>query len=310
MPSLSLKAALAQIGVNGPNYPRIHGGFHSSPSSLKDILKAMQSPQVGQWQKTSESEHANHDWTEECQGVTHDGQHWYISSNKDPIIGSAKRRIYKFTPGMQQVDYFGVDFIGSDHLGGIDHYKGRIYAALEQPAKVMWVTTDFQSSGTDTLKSSSGGSSPQGSSFPWCAVNPWNGLLYSSKFGSADGAPIKEIFAYDPADGFKHKKTLELKSGLKRIQGGVFSNNGHLLLASDHTFDIRCYSALNGAFRGSAAIQIDPGSGEEVEGLTIWKGISFDGTPAEVHVILLDNDFPSGDDIYFKHYSVPDPDKL
>ncbi|MCU7864074.1 MAG: hypothetical protein KZQ92_08870, partial [Candidatus Thiodiazotropha sp. (ex Lucinoma borealis)] len=87
MPSLSLKAALAQIGENGPNYPRIRGGFHSSPSSLKDILKAMQSPQVAQWQKTSESEHANHDWTEECQGVTHDGQHWYISSNKDPIIG-------------------------------------------------------------------------------------------------------------------------------------------------------------------------------------------------------------------------------
>ncbi|MFB9733430.1 hypothetical protein [Ornithinimicrobium kibberense] len=64
-------------------------------------------------------------------------------------------------------------------------------------------------------------------------------------------------------------------------------------------------STLNGAYRGSAPVQKDAGSFEGVEGITIWKDVSYGGQPTQVHVILLDNDWPDGDDAYFKHHRVP-----
>jgi hypothetical protein len=81
-----------------------------------------------------------------------------------------------------------------------------------------------------------------------------------------------------------------------------------LLLASDYTHDIRCYSVLNGKYLGSAGIQV--GSTEEVEGICVKKGVTMHGKAAQVHVILLDNDWPSADDVYFKHYAVGKPDDL
>ena len=160
------------------------------------------------------------------------------------------------------------------------------------------------------LTGESGGAAPQ-VSCPWCAVNPWNGLLYSSNNGdNAPGEDTLRAYRFDsPSGKFIHVPYADilLQEKLRRIQGAVFSKNGHVLLASNHTNDIRCYSVLNGYYLGRASIQKD-GSwnvAEEVEGLTIWEDISYGNIATHVHVILLDNDKPDDDDVYFKHYRVP-----
>ena len=124
---------------------------------------------------------------------------------------------------------------------------------------------------------------------PWCAINPWNGFLYSSKFGEpprweedpsgtglgrlVDWDPVTEVHCYDPADNFTHKRSLPIMGEpLHKLQGGCFSTNGHLYLTSDHTQQIRAYSALNGAFLGDKWVDYDK-SGltytQEIEGICI-----------------------------------------
>ncbi|MGC5585832.1 hypothetical protein [Ornithinimicrobium sp. W1665] len=88
-------------------------------------------------------------------------------------------------------------------------------------------------------------------------------------------------------------------------RGSLLPVSGLAAIASGRTDDNRCVSTLNVAYRGSAPVQKDASKFEEVEGVTIWKDVSHDGQPTQVHVILLDNDWPDGDDIYFKHYQVP-----
>lgn len=311
--NISLKQSLQRIGEQpgSGTILRIPGGLHSSPDRLSSLLQATRDPQVGRWRKTSEESISNRDFTEECQGVTHDGLNWYFSSNKNPLIGSDKRGIYRLSNDFRELAFFGIDFTGHRHIGDIDFYNGQIYAAMEQPAAIFWVNDSFSRHGRSTLKASNGAEpSPQGNSLPWCAINPWNGWLYSSRFGDANRAAETEIYAYDPDLDFRHVSTLNISHGLKRIQGGCFSPNGHLLLASDHSHDIHCYSALNGIHRGSVGIQVDTSSGEEVEGITVQHDVQQAGTASQVHVVLLDNDISSGDDIFFKHYSVPDTSAL
>jgi len=269
-------------------------------------MMAMRSPKPAQWTKPDEGQFFNHDWTEECQGVTHDNTHWYISSNHD-----GKQRVYRFSLANKVVSHVKLAGNGSNHLGDIDFYQGKIYCAMEGPTKIVVINTDtFNGWWTVELVGKNGGKPPQ-KSCPWCAVNPWNGLLYSSNNGdNAPGENNLRAYRFDaPNKRFVHVPTadIHLQEKLRRIQGAVFSKNGHVLLASNHTDDIRCYSILNGFYLGRAKIQKD-GSwnvAEEVEGLTIWENVKYDGVATHVHVILLDNDAPDDDDVYFKHYRVP-----
>jgi hypothetical protein len=268
-------------------------------------MKAMNSPEVSGWHKTSQSKHVEKNWTEECQGVTTDGQCWFFSSN-NKMDDINRQRIYKFTEDMEFLDFFPVGKFGCGHLGGIDFYKGIIYAAMEQPSKVLLINSNLQSATEAKLNGKTTNSAPpQGKSFPWCAINPWNGYLYSSKFDN-----VSEIYGYDPKDNFKHVTTLELPIKTDRVQGGCISRNGHLLLASDESHNIRCFSMLNGTYLGSTSIEVSDLTREEVEGIAIWEGRIFEGVQAQIHVILLDNQPTVADDVFFKHFSVPNPENL
>jgi len=260
----------------------------------------MNSPRMSEWYMSSEGKSENYDWTEECQGVTSDGQYWYFPSNNN-----SKRGIYKMGfKNFSFVDFFPTDGYG-DHIGDIDYYNGWIYAPFEPTLQVLMITPDFQSSRMAHLQGADGGPPPQ-KEFPWCAINPWNSYLYSSDFYD-----VAQINSYDPNDNFIYKGSLKLQVPLKEVQGGCFSQNGHLYLSSSSSNDIRGYSVLNGAYLGSAAIQVDTSwnVAEEVEGMTIFIGV-FNGKPTQVHVILLDNDKPDPDDIFLKHYTVPSPEDL
>lgn len=309
MANLSLRGRLAEIGELGArNKLSIRGDFYVLPSSgrLKDIMRAMRSPKPAEWTKPNEGQFFNYDWTEECQGVTHDDSYWYLSSNHD-----GKQRVYRFSLANDVVSHVKLSGNGSDHLGDIDYYQGRIYCAMEGPTKILIIDTPpFSGWWPAELAGESGGGPPQ-ASCPWCAVNPWNGLLYSSNNGDDEpGEDTLRAYRFDFSSGrFVHVPSADivLQEKLRKIQGAVFSKNGHVLLASNHTNDIRCYSVLNGYYLGRASIQKD-GSwnvGEEVEGLTIWEDITYEDVSTHVHVILLDNDWPDDDDVYFKHYRVP-----
>jgi hypothetical protein len=182
---------------------------------------------------------------------------------------------------------------------------------MEGAVKIVVIDTPpFKGWWAAALVGEFGGPPPQ-ASFAWCAVNPWNGLLYSRGRDDAGDADTLHAYRFDLAGSrFMHvpAKKIVLQEKVSGVQGAVFSKNGHVLLASDTTDDIRCYSILNGHYLGRVPIPKDGGfpEFEEVEGLTIWEAVPYDGVATHVHLILLDKDDPfSGDDVFFKHYHVP-----
>lgn len=311
--SASLRSALNGIGEPGANgkYPRWPGDFHWSPPLLSDAVRLLRSPLMGGWTRPNEWEFSNEDWTEECQGITSDGAHWYLCSNKcgwglEPEL----RAIYKFDPSMTLLavhplrsfleSHFGNVQCEGVHVGDIDWYQGIIYIPVENPRGLIRLSDDFVWTSKHDIRGNDGAEPPQGGSFSWCAVNPLNGWLYSSTFDN-----VNRVFAYDPARDYRHVSTLWLPEMTHRVQGGCFSPNGKLFLASDSSNDIRAFSSLTGAYFGRAPIQVS-GSDEEVEGICYWPMIT-NGHATQVHVILLDNDDTSADDIWLKHYSSPAP---
>ncbi|MCI5130045.1 MAG: hypothetical protein D3904_00645 [Candidatus Electrothrix sp. EH2] len=307
---ISLRANLAKIGItNDPvSFP---SGFYSAPTSLRTAIRAMENPHPEKWWITYDPEYNNKDWTEEAQGLTHDFNNWFFSSNNH--YHGSKRRVWKFDPFSKIKDQSGkyVKFgTKNGHLGDIDYYDGFIWCALEGPVQVGQVPPDSMDwINRYNLCDSSGGPPPQ-SSMPWCAFNPWNGLLYSSNNGD-DGPGEDIMYAYRfTGSEFRSvpEANIKLQVKTKSIQGGVFSDNGHLLIASNHSDDIRVFSALNGYYYGGVHIQVNHSArvSEEVEGLTIWKNIAYQGVNTHVHLFLLDNDSPDEDDVIFKHFVVPD----
>lgn len=309
----SFRSALRGIGEpgSGRTYPSWDSDFHWAPSRLSETIRLLRNPQVPAWKKRSEKRFRNKDWTEECQGVTSDGTHWYLSSNKCGWVFEPERRaIYKFDSRMNLIaDHKLGRFLESKfgnlkcegvHIGDIDWWAGRIYIPVENPMGLIRLTDDFARTSKHGLVGHNGGRPPQ-SHFPWCAVNPLNGLLYSSDFDNVD-----QVFAYAPGRDYKHVDTLKLSKTTHRVQGGCFSPEGKLYLASDSSHDIRGFSSLTGSYLGSASIQVEE-KDQEVEGICYWKTTT-SNIKAQVHVILLDNDTTSSDDIWLKHYASPVPD--
>jgi len=297
-----MRVSLQKIGEPKPGkaIPAFPSGFHSAPQSLRAALHAMEPPLIGNWLLTNVSTFENLSWTEECQGLTSDGSHWYIvSSNEDA------RAIHKFALNFTHLGK--AIFPEANHIGDPDYHEGKIYVPVEGISAVWVLDTNLNTVGVTPLGGTPG-ASPQGGSMPWCAINPWNDHLYSSVFDNVDC-----VYAYDVNDNFAYKGRLQLQGGIiHNVQGGCFSKNGHLYLTSDSTQDIRAYSAINGAFLGSCKVPYDKGgaAGEEMEGVAILHWNAPGGISTHVHVVILDNDITNSDDVFLKHFTVPAPDLL
>ena len=146
---------------------------------MLELMRAMRPADEDEWTKPDEEYFENTDWTEECQGVTHDGEHWYLSSNHQ-----GKRRVYRLSTTFQVLGWVELENIDSRHLGDIDYHDGRIYCAMEPIKVVVIATPQFTDWWEAPLVGADGGAPPQ-VGCPWCAVHPWSGLLYSSNFGHA-----------------------------------------------------------------------------------------------------------------------------
>ena len=324
---MTLRESLAKIGEpQHGEFTAIPHGFGSFPKSgsILTAMHGMNSPKIEQWGIEYEDNINNETWTEECQGVTTDGSFWYFSSNNDRYRAIHKIGLNWKYHGNFRYPY--TDIVAGKnevHLGDPDFYNGNIYVPIEstKEARICVLNTNLEMIALPTL----GGEEepPQKKKMPWLAINPWNGLLYSSIFGDEGAEPVTTLYAYD-LKNFLHDKKNDIilkDKSLYKVQGGCFSNNGHVFLASDDTHSIHAYSSLNGHYYGSCFVPSDWTDGEELEGIAFSK-ISPEGhKDTYIHAIVLDMDNPyfgspgnptdrNPDDVYFKHFHVPDPDVL
>jgi hypothetical protein len=257
--SLSLRQGLQGIGVHGPTSPRIPNGFACFPRRLSEAIPSMMAnPDPLHWSRGPYEGFADENWSEECQGITFDGERFITSSdgtwvhakksgfwsnvpNPGWTLNRSPKALYFFRTGTYRFkddDIDGVFQLGGeaeDHLGDIDFFEGSIYCAVSPAhggARCLVVQPNpdggWWSSSVEIATEESG----QGSDWPWCAVNPWNGFLYSSRFEvEPDG--VREIYAYDRATGewMGPERTIRLSDPAHNIQGGCFSPRGHLYLA-------------------------------------------------------------------------------
>ncbi len=117
---------------------------------------------------------------------------------------------------------------GSDHIGCLDYYAGRLYAPIEDgddrngpvialyDAQTLAFTGDYFPLPTDI----------QNDGVPWVAVDAARGLAYSAKWN-----PIDRINAYDLSN-FTFVKAIPLDVTLGRIQGAKVYD-GALYAAAD-----------------------------------------------------------------------------
>lgn len=255
-------------------------------------------------------------WSEELQGVTHDDDNWFITQ---------KNRLWKIK--------VGVDLNGTinkeepargiftapipaalkkyNHFGDLDYYDGSLFIALEgesQTPRIACFDTNLGYFDSALL--------PEQSHAPWCAVNPADGLLYSSEF---DNVRVLNAYSFTfESNRLRLKLHHKLRfndrgKGMKisGVQGGVFANeNGenNLFLSSnaDAQRGVHVFRWPDGSRIQTISIPSDFWTvGEEIEGLTYWDLNSgrAPGIRGQLHVLELDNDTLNDDDVKgFKHY--------
>jgi hypothetical protein len=308
---ISLRENLSKIGEPRPCKRLIHipSDFHSKPkpTSLKAMIQSMNPPKMESWVVKCEDHQAVAWWTFECQGITTDGKYFYAVNNNWHKYGMG---IFKFHLGYgDAVRYRRWPFDTKNHIGPPSYFERKIYVPVEtDDAPRVWIlNTDLDTLALATLRGTE--ISKQGNKMPWCAINPWNHFLYSSRFGERKrDPPVTEVHCYDPANSFEFKESLRLQgSPLFKVQGGCFSTNGHLYLTSDASKAIHGYNVLNGSYLGQFSVPSDWSGFEEMEGIAIGNLYCKDsGDLVPVHVLVLDNDLPRVDsDIWLKHIAVP-----
>ena len=267
---------------------------------IADLVTGMTDPRVGKWTKVGVafySENTAH--SEEAQGMTTDGEAWFLSSNNSNTIrkygAGAKLLAEIAVPEGQQ----------GGHVGAPGCFKGWVYVPIQHPYGVWKTKTNFSAQKFLPGEQGTG-------RFPWCDVNPLNGRLYTSEFdhwNNANGV----LFAYDH-ETLERRPEDDIGLGntpihFDRIQGGVFTHRGRIIISRSGPNGIFCLSAITGKCFGGRHLGDFGSSGSEVEGVTV-RAWQFNDTPAHVHVLELDNDWSNEDDCYLHSYMVPDPDRL
>lgn len=162
----------------------------------------------------------------------------------------------------------------------------------------------------------------------WCAINPSNGLLYSSNSEKNYSLALYQhkIKGSKLILSYVRRLTLHSECGthgrIDAVQGGVFSNDGkRLYISSDSGYGggIFVFNPQTGWRIGHIKVNYKAWAGEELEGLTIWdldhimlpdsrgqrQPIAIPGIQGQIHLIMIDNLGKGDDDLFFKHFRVP-----
>lgn len=320
------------LGATANSFYATHRG-HFPFQSLRALLRTLEWPTSYELVSTYPDQ-GDAGWTEELNGVTHDGNAWFFTSNRDD-----KPELWRFRethdldhdvdrghPGSAiKWRHLPSSLQANEHAGGIDHYQGRVYVPL-QPAQPRTIAVfnadDLSFVGAAPLASGKGVGA-------WCAINSRNACLYESVFHEADEptAPISlmvykhSVQGSTPTLAYVGDFPLYKEDGSpfysRGIQGGVFSANGHFYLIADSRNDhsgVHGFDMISGRRKVFLHIHTerDVATGEELEDITIWdqdRG-SAPHIPGQLHVILLDNDYVANDDdLDFKHFRVPEVER-
>jgi hypothetical protein len=169
----------------------------------------------------------------------------------------------------------------------------------------------------------------------WCAIDP-RGRLYATQEGRTDTILVYEVNWRElissaarwgrPGPLSSHTYSLRaptsirLASPLSGIQGGEITPTGELLyMVADgiKAIDLATGQILiessngHGIFNFEYDVRKWPHAYEEPEGLTIWDldDGREPGVRGQLHVLILDNDAGSADEIYIKHYGIGPVDR-
>jgi hypothetical protein len=315
------------------------------PASLRAAMAGMTDPRVSQWGEVGIAlQSENTDLSEESQGATTDGARWYVCSNNTKQVvafDDAHNRVATYAPnhvviyslwqddGAPNVDagpdgfpeiggtYTFIDGkpvipsvsppVWDPHFGAPSYHDGSIYVPI-QGVSIRGVWRIALTGSQQWFKAAA---LPDDDLFAWCAIHPVTGVLYTCNYShpvwirgyelggsSLDRCPQKDCPDYDIRIG---PRPLDLD----RVQGGVFTRHGRLILVRSDFNAVFCLSSLNGHCFGAQELgDFDHGS-SEVEAVTI-RGWHFNQVPAQVHISELDNDWPDKDDFYLHSYRVPD----
>ena len=274
------------------------------------------------------------DWTAECQGVTHDRDHWFITQKgrvwRVPIRKDLRDHLEHGVDGVRSRT---IPVAGYDHFGDPDCHEGTLYIPLEGKRQIIpFVTVPrvpriaaFRARDLQFLWSAP---LPKQQKAGWCAINS-KGVLFSSnsRVTPRNAKGEGPVFRYRIVGSnlqFLDRVVLRDEQGtpvvLDSMQGGTFADDQHLYISCGyyedphpswglHLFDLRKQRRITRSTNGSGSFNYEfhPGGStdEEPEGLTYWDldGRNAPGIRGQLHAILLDND-SNGDDVYFKHYRV------
>ena len=232
------------------------------------------------------------------------------------------------------------------HIGALALRNDWLYVPVQNPDGVWRIRSDFTQSQwlpidkPPEVVGNDGQRKAVGNLFPWCDIH--QGLLYTSSFDQPNALyayaigdttlmlqndqtirlkqpePSPEQKAYDSTPKF-FPLPIDLTL-TDKVQSGCFVGHDKILLLCDVPGGQRlhCHSTLTGAFLGrvwrpatsdqSHSLLTQFGvtaTHNELEG--VWfHPLTIDGEPASVHVLELNNEELSADDVYLWHYRIPD----
>jgi hypothetical protein len=254
------------------------------------LVTGMTDPNVASWFEVGLAFYAeNTYYSEEAQGMTTDGTFWYMISNGAKVL----RIINNQNQLMGQLHAPS----SWSHIGAAGYYDGWVYVPVESPFGVWKVKADLTENNFIP--------GPMGS-FPWAAVNPQNGRMYTCDFGP--NPPI--LTAYDRNTLVrKPEDDILLKYPINNVQGGVFTPRGRIILVTSDPNGLFVYSAKTGYCFGAKSLGNYGSTGSEVEAVAV-RAWNLENTLTTVHVLELDNDWANPDDMYLHSYWIPQPQLL
>jgi hypothetical protein len=337
---LSYRNGLTNIGI--PKTASVsYLNFASKPKSLRQAIRSMDAPTSQEWSQVSDI-FRDDDWTDEVQGVAWDGAHWIFSANANQDKpGHNDKAIYVFKGGASLGDGNWLSLLkfkdvphpvagtseSDDHWGQLCFFDGFVWVAhfwsggpKDTANVVIFKDTDGTLAFNDWIELekpiSPTDGQPKRAEFQ--AINPWDGMLYTC-FG--DGA-IRDFFIHD-RDGKWTGRSITLDPPVKHVQGACFSPNGHLYISTntklpgDRKYQtIWYYSALNGHQFGVIPVLAEESEDDdpdvdsldqELEGICFANVTVAGGQGAQIHAILLENELPALDDIFFKSFASTRP---
>lgn len=232
------------------------------------------------------------------QGITTDGEYYYGSGT---ITAFGVARISKWTVDgfeLKDVNYSAIPSEytkehGTNHIGGISYYNGKIYAGVENKYDDYPLVMTFDAETLDFIKAFEMPIEYLPDGIPWVSVDGENGYLYCSPFRNVD-----EILAFD-LETMQLDHTIKLSETITRIQGGEVYD-GYLYLSYDvqnsNADRIIRVNISTGKVETFANRSLPSIAGNEAEGLTVYP--MEDGSL--IHV--LDYDKTVG--VYVHHYKV------